>query len=284
MLAQTLSAFAPSAHRIQSGGIGYAAALTVDQLRRAVPSAFADGPHDSRSTRYAYVPTIGVIEGMRAEGFLPVLATQSRARDAAKREHTKHLIRFRREDQLAQAEARELVMVNSHDGSSAFQLDAGIFRLACSNGLVCGNADIRQSIRHSGNVRDEVIGAAFRVLDNFETIAAEIDAMKSVQLSAPLQIAFANAAIAARFDSDAKPVNADQVLRARRAADTGADGWSVFNRIQENVIRGGLHGRTVDANGRTARRRTREVTGIDQGNALNRALWTLAAEVAKIAK
>lgn len=283
MLAQTLSRFAPSAHSIQSGGIGFAAGLTTEQLRRAVPSAFAESAHDSRSARYAYVPTIAVIEGMRAEGFIPVKAIQSRSRTEDKAGHAKHMIRFRREDQIGAAEAREVILVNSHDGSSAYQLNAGIFRLVCSNGLAVGNEDIRQSVRHSGNVKGEIIDCAFRILDGFETVGAEIDAMKSVRLSEPLRLAFAHAAIEARFDGVEKPVSAAQVLRPRRSADTGDDAWSVLNVIQENVIKGKLHGLTKDANGRTQRRRTREVAGIDQNNMLNRALWKLAVEVAKIA-
>lgn len=283
MLAQTLSSFAPSAHNIQRAGIGFAAGLTTDQLMRAVPSAFAESAHDSRSARYAYVPTIGVIEGLRSEGFIPVKAVQSRSRTEDKAGHAKHMIRFRREDQLQQAEAREVILVNSHDGSSAYQMNAGIFRLVCSNGLAVGNEDIRQSVRHSGNVKGEIIDCAFRILDRFDTVTAEIEGMKAATLPAPLMLAFANAAIEARFDSDEKPVTAEQVLRARRSADTGADAWSVFNRVQENVIKGGLRGVSIDANGRKQQRKTREVAGIDQNNMLNRALWRLAVEVAKIA-
>lgn len=283
MHAQTLSNFAPSAHMIQRAGIGFASALTTDQLMRAVPSAFAESAHDSRSARYAYVPTIGVIEGLRAEGFLPVKAVQSRSRDDDRRGHAKHMIRFRREDQLQQAEAREIILVNSHDGSSAYQMNAGIFRLICSNGLAVGNEDIRQSVRHSGDVKSEVIDCAFRIIDRFDTVAAEIDAMKAVRLEKPLMLAFANAALEARFDTDEKPVTAEQVLRPRRASDQADDAWTVFNRVQENVIKGGLRGQSKDANGRTLRRRTREVAGIDQNNTLNRALWRLAVEVAKIA-
>jgi hypothetical protein len=52
--------------------------------------------------------------------------------------------------------------------------------------------------------------------------------------------------------------------------------------IQENVIRGGLNGRTVDANGRIRRQRTRAVKGIDQNKSLNRALYTLAERMREI--
>lgn len=283
MIASTFSRVAPSAHQIQREGLGYRGVLSVDQLRRAVPAAFAEAAHESRSERYAYIPTSAVIEGMRAEGFLPVTARQARARDDDKRGHGKHMIRFRREDQLHQAEAREIVMINSHDGSSAYKLSAGIFRLVCTNGLVVGREDVRHTVRHSGNVVDNVIEGATRIIQDFDLVTQDMETMKAVQLEKPLMLAFANAAIEARFDTEEKPVTAEQILRPRRHADTGADLWTVFNRVQENVIRGGLTGFTRDALGRPQRRRTREVKGIDQNDTLNRALWRLATEVAKIA-
>lgn len=283
MLASTLSHSPAAAHHIYGAGIGYAGVLSTDQLRRAVPSAFAECAHDSRSSRYAYIPTSAVIEGMRNEGFLPVKATQAAARDEDKKGHTKHMIRFRREDQLGQAEAREVIMINSHDGSSAYKLSAGIFRLVCSNGLVVGKEDIRQTVRHTGDVLGEVIEGACRIVTDFDQVAQDIDAMKSITLEKPLMLAFAEAAIEARFAGDAKPVTAEQVLRARRGADVGSDVWTVFNRVQENVIKGGLYGVSKDAAGRMQRRRTREVKGIDQNDVLNRALWRLGVEVAKLA-
>jgi hypothetical protein len=48
--------------------------------------------------------------------------------------------------------------------------------------------------------------------------------------------------------------------------------------VQENLVRGGLHGRA--ANGRAVK--TREVRGIDQNIKLNRALWVLAEEMRRL--
>lgn len=277
------STFSPRSHTIQRNGVGYARALTNDELRRVVPSAFAEAAHESRSARYTHIPTSSIIDGMRAHGFFPVRAQQANARDESRHDFTKHLIRFRREDQLQAPEAREIILINSHDGSSAYKLSAGMFRLVCSNGLTVGREDTTQKFRHSGDVIGDVIEGAFRIVNDFEKVAEEIDTMKSVQLPAPLQNAFALAAIEARFDGEQKPVTAEQVLRIRRADDQSADAWTVFNRIQENIIKGGLRGFTRDAHGRPQRRTTREVKGIDQSDALNRAMWRLGVEVAKLA-
>ena len=37
--------------------------LTDDQIHRVAPSIFADAPHESRSQRYAYIPTAAVLAG-----------------------------------------------------------------------------------------------------------------------------------------------------------------------------------------------------------------------------
>ncbi len=109
--------------------------LSDDQIRTVAPSIFADAPHESRSERYAYIPTAAVLAELRKEGFQPFMACQTRVRDEGKREHTKHMLRLRHASQINGAEANEIVLLNSHDGTSSYQMLAGMFRFVCSNGL-----------------------------------------------------------------------------------------------------------------------------------------------------
>ena len=115
-------------------------------------------PRTSRSQRYAYIPTAAVLTELRKEGFQPFMVTQTRVRDEGKREHTKHMIRLRHASQINGAEANEIVLLNSHDGTSSYQMLAGMFRFVCSNGLVRGNtvADVR--VPHKGDVAGLVRG------------------------------------------------------------------------------------------------------------------------------
>src|SRR5262249_39803793 len=110
--------------------------LDDDQLRRRVPSVFATAPWGGMSGRYRMVPTIDVVGMLRDRGFLPVRAEQSRTLVPGKGEFTRHMIRFRSADLMAPlaagAEIPELVLVNAHDGTSAYKFLAGIFRLVCS--------------------------------------------------------------------------------------------------------------------------------------------------------
>jgi hypothetical protein len=59
--------------------------------------------------------------------------------------------------------------------------------------------------------------------------------------------------------------------------------WHTLNRVQENVIAGGLSAIERDAEGRRIRRvTTRQVKGIDADVRLNRSLWQLAERMAEL--
>ncbi|AVS80763.1 hypothetical protein C8244_06980 [Paracidovorax avenae] len=248
--------------------------LSDDQIRRVAPSIFAEAPHESRSQRYSYIPTAAVLNELRKEGFQPFAVTQTRVRDEGKREHTKHMIRLRHASQINGAEAAEVILLNSHDGTSSYQMLAGMFRFVCHNGLVCGDtvADVR--VPHKGDVAGSVIEGAFEVLSGFERVKECRDLMRSVTLDEGEAEVFARAALALKYDDPNKPapVTESQVLMPRRFDDRRPDLWTTFNRVQENITKGGLAGRS--ANGR--RQQTRPVQGIDSDVRLNRALWLLA--------
>ena len=204
------------------------------------------------------------------------MACQTRVRSEGKREHTKHMLRLRHAEQITGKEANEIILLNSHDGTSSYQMLAGMFRFVCQNGLVCGeiSSDIR--VRHNGNVVGEVIEGAFKVLDSFEQITQQREAMQGVTLNPGEQSAFAHAALSLKYDEGegAAPVTEAQILTPRRFEDRRDDMWGTFNRVQENLLKGGLRGRSKIGRSTT----TRQVNGIDQSVKLNRALWILAEE------
>jgi len=104
--------------------------LGEDQIRAAAPSIFAAGKHASRSERYTYIPTIEVLRGLQKEGFEPFMVAQGRSRVEGKSEFTKHMIRMRHAGQVqSRPEASEIILINSHDGASSYQMLAGLFRL-----------------------------------------------------------------------------------------------------------------------------------------------------------
>lgn len=249
--------------------------LSDDQIHRVALSIFAEAPHESRSQRYAYIPTATVLTELRKEGFQPFMVTQTRTRHEDRRDYTKHMIRLRHASQInARGEANEIILLNSHDGTSSYQMLAGMFRFVCSNGLVCGDtvADVR--VPHKGDVAGQVIEGAYQVLHGFDRALESRESMQAITLDEGEAEVFARAALSLKYDDPDKPapITESQILMPRRFDDRRPDLWSVFNRTQENLTKGGLHGRS--ANGR--RQQTRPVQGIDSDIRLNRALWLLA--------
>lgn len=270
---------------------GQNVALDDQALARMAPSIFATEAHSSRSTKYAYIPTSVVLEGMRKEGFVAVRANQGNSRVEGKAEFTKHMIRFRHSsfvgtEALGQV-VPEIIMVNSHDGTSAYHLMAGLFRIACLNGMIrCESttADIR--VPHKGNVVDNVIEGAFTVIEDSKGAIEQAEAWGALRLSQDERVIMADAARVLRFgDAEGNvetPIQASQLLGARRSQDRDNTLWTTHNVIQENVIRGGLSAWTTDANNRPRRMTTREVRNIDGDVKLNRALWLLSERMAEL--
>lgn len=260
--------------------------LTLEQIRQAAPSAFATEAHQNMSARYGYIPTSRVIEAMMSAGFQPFAASQSRTSIEDRRGHTKHMIRFRASNSVVAVGDTfpEIVLINSHDGSSAWQLMAGLFRLVCGNGMVVADSLVGAiRVPHTGNVIERVTTGSVEIVEHMPVVVDAVARWKQIQLSHNEQHAFAEAAHTLRFaDEEGKintPIRPEQLLRAQRSADMSNDLWSVFNRVQEHVIKGGLHAYRPGA---TQRVTTRAIKGIQQDVKLNRALWVLAERMAAL--
>ena len=259
--------------------------LPMDQIRQSIPSVFAEQKHGSRSTRYSHIPTSSILEKLAEEGFLPFAAAQGGSRDEEKQGFTKHLIRLRHADANRLPEVgqsiSEIVLLNSHDGTSSYRMMGGQFRLICMNGLVVSDGLLREvRIKHSGDATGQVIQGCIDILEQMPGVSASVKEMQALELSLDDQLEFARTALTLRYDDVAlSPITPQQVLVPHRAADTGHDLWTVLNRVQENLIRGGVRYLHRDTQGQgQSRRRTRAVQGIEQNTALNRALWQLAED------
>lgn len=252
--------------------------LSNDQIARYAPSVLASEAHESRGDRYAFIPTIDVVDGLRRNGFQPYEVRQTKVRDQSKRDFTKHMVRLRHPDAAGSgSEVPEIILLNSHDGSSSYQLLSGFFRFVCSNGLIAGDIQNDIRVRHSGRVVDDVIEGATRVLDNLELANNSIETFKSINLQPEEQLVFASSALKLRWDDNA-PITPERALGIRRFDDRKTDLWTTFNRVQENLLKGGVSGR-----GSTGRRTTtRAVGGVNENVKLNRALWSLADGLAQL--
>lgn len=290
-----ISSISRNVRRFGRGGIAISAqrgeALSYEQIAQFAPTVFANDRHSSRSERFQVIPTHELLAGLSKEGFVPVKVQVGGSRDEEKRAFTKHLIRFRRSDDLAGVPKvgdshPEVVLLNAHDGTSSYQLHAGLFRLVCTNGLTVSDQDFGSvKVSHSGRgVLDKVIEGTYRVLDDAVAALDHAQQLQTVALDRDEQRIFGEAALRLRYDDETLPrISGSEVVRPRREADAFGNLWHTFNRAQENLIRGGLSYRhTNEETNRVSFRETRPVNGADGDLKLNRALWHLANEFAKL--
>ena len=259
-----------------------ATALTEENLRGQAPSIFAPGPMGGVSARYAFVPTARIVDGLREHDWVPVAVEEQRIRKEARRGFQKHLIRFRQAEQMETLDEWnvELVLLNSHDTGCAYQLHAGIYRRICANGLVLSSTSFEAiRFRHAGLLAEEVVQASFRLLEFLPRVGELVERFRAHLLEPPQALALAGHALRLRYPSLSQaPVAPEALLTVRRPEDTGDDLWTVTNRCQENLIRGGISDGHQDERGRL--RSVRALRGIDSKVSLNQALWGLAERVA----
>jgi len=258
-------------------------ALEEDSLRRRAPSIFAAGPMTGVGSRYTFVPTARIVAGLRELDWVPVLVEEQRIRVEARRGFQKHLIRFRRAEQMQTLDEWnvEMVLVNSHDGGSAYQLHAGIFRRLCANGLVI-SCDSFQALRfrHAGLEAQEVVQGSLRILEFIPRIGELVRRFQEKRLDGHESLRLAQNALLLRYESlDHSPVEAETLLKAHRPEDEGDDLWRVCNRLQQNLLRGGVSDHRRDGRGRL--RSVRSLRGIDSQVSVNKGLWGLAERVLK---
>jgi hypothetical protein len=249
--------------------------LTLEQVRSAAPSIFSTRPHSKMSERYAFVSTAKLIEPLLKDGFTLSSARQ-RAASARDPKFTRHELRLRPENvkPMVGDTFPEVIISNSHDGQSRLVLRGGLYRLVCSNGLVTGVAAVSLAERHVGD-RNAIIEAALQVVSKTSSLRKIVESMTKVTLTDKQQASFAIEA--AKLAYEGQPSFDPQLLLgSRREADTATNVWAVYNRVQENLIRGGIQFQTPQGRRVT----TRGISHIGRSNELNVGLWDLAEKLA----
>jgi hypothetical protein len=252
--------------------------LPAELLNTSAPAIYATAAHGSTTKHYRFVSTAFVLEELEKVGFVPVQALQVACK--ARPMHGQHLVRLRRRHESIQIgdTIPELLLTNSHDGTSAYQLRVGLFRAACANGLIVSmGAFPVWRMAHRGDVVREIVSEALRVSQRFSELTHLVEQMEFTILREVEQLEFARAAVFLRFGSEATDMlDLSDVLLPRRGADAGMDLWRTFNVIQENILRGGLLRRLPT--GRLIH--TRPIEAIRERIRLNSSLW--AEAVARI--
>ena len=258
--------------------------LTNDQIMAFAPAAGSFEPVARASARYAFVPTLSVVDALRNVGWFPISAEQCNARLEGKFGFQQHMIRFVREGLAGKGERVDMVLWNSHDLGSSFKLITSVWRYACGNGLMVSSEFANFSHKHIGFHLDDLIRSSLEIAEASSVVSEQIETMKAISLTPDEQGVFAMSAHQLVYDEIKKaPVRPEQLLYARRFDDRRMDDlWTVFNILQENIIKGGIRGIYFDDAGRSRRATTRPVKALDRNMKLNQALWRLAEKMREL--
>jgi len=256
-----------------------AKALTIDLSDSTVTT---DHPSPAVSSRYGFIRTEEVTNNLLAAGWQFDGGTRRATRSIERCAYALHVLRFSHPalPTLIDGTRPQAVVLNSHQGSSKFQLLLGAFRIACANGLIVQSMQATSlSLRHSAGAISEVAEGAARLIDSAPRVFAGVEQWSRIDLNWDRQVELASRAALIRWD-DGEQLDPRDLLTSRRREDSGTDLWKVFNRVQESVIRGGVPVTRQHPNGEAS---TRRATGIRNPGAvvdMNQRLWSLAEEFA----
>jgi hypothetical protein len=263
--------------------------LTEDQVRYVAPSVFATDRNQKRtSDRYSFLSTAEIIKPLQAEGWSIVGVNTTKPRHAQvvapDRDFAKHMVVLAHAKDLENYSYSKvcprIILSNSHDGSSACRLQAGLFRAACANGLIIADGTIQgRVIRHSRTTIEQAILAAIYLRDESWRSLEKVEQFSARQLDYSEQVGFAARAIDIRYGAEEVGARPSDILRARRPEDRGDDLWHVFNRVQENIVKGGYEVVRPKLGWQIGQQRAKEIKAIDGLISVNTKLWAAADDL-----
>jgi hypothetical protein len=185
-----------------------------------------------------YIPTLDVVTKLQDEGWRVSGVAEQRGKN---RKISHNYVQLQHPDFAVQNSKGKdeaftsITLSNSCSGDKSLQMNLGLFRQVCTNGLVAFD-------RHAESQNIKHIAINARDLDRFITpmnskvnkLLAEVTEMKHRGLSAEEMRELARQAASLRY-RDLSTFNIDDLLIVNRVEDESNDLWTVFNRIQENL-------------------------------------------------
>lgn len=240
--------------------------ISLDSLRQRVPAIFTKTPSPKVSNRYSFADSEYYLQKfIDADWFI------HSARQVSKSEYAPHQVILRNNDIATVGDLLpQLIFTNSHNGIKKMTMDTGIYRLVCSNGLVVPTSITQSlSIKHidlGDSTTDTIVNSFY---EKIPIIMNNIDRMRNKILTNDEIDNFTYNALQIRF-INAVGININDVVKPLRLEDNSDDLWTVFNVVQEKIIRGGIQ--------LPSKRHSKPINNFVNDNDINTKLWQLAEQ------
>jgi hypothetical protein len=270
--------------------IGYPV-KTMEDLQKYAPAAFATKAAEGVTDRYTFIGSQEIVQRILDLGWELHSAKQN-----GPNHFSRHMVRFRHPNlgwfnTKSDNVMPQIILDNSHNRASGLQLHLGLFRLVCTNGLVIAIPGMYSGIkfRHMGVDRDELKKVLDAAAEQYKKVGNHVNDMMEVKMLEDQAEEFAITAIARRephmFINEDGTINVKKVtastnpkdiIQPIRGEDRADNLWTVFNVIQERMIKGGYSRITGSGRNSTVRGLTNAVRNVE----LNKELWTIAESYA----
>ncbi len=218
--------------------------IPVNSLKKAI--AFAptlDADYRRRTqlikSKPNYLETLEVINTLNKQGWeVEGVAEHRSANRVIKSQHIKlyhpDIVMMNGKNKEGQS---NIILTNSTDGIKPVEIDFGVWRKVCSNGMVARVGE-RINIQHKPNAYEQLMAMVTKVNKLAGLSIQRFENLKNTTLTSDQMKELAAEAIGLRWQDGS--VDFNQLLNVRRPEDRGDDLWSVFNRIQENLTKPGM--------------------------------------------
>lgn len=222
--------------------------ITLDEAIKHAPSIGSKRASDKVSDKYQFVSSRQILEVVHNYGWRIV-----NVKAQGKRPFSQHRVTLVQQADAQHTENEEgiprIEMFNSHDRTKRLMFAVGFFRFVCSNGLMVASGPtdcLRMKHRFSGDKLQEIMEHMFKISERFPNITKQIETFKQRELNEAEQLEYAKFALLGKFryrqNTPKRYANieksAEMLLAPRREQDRGNSTWLVYNRIQENIIKG----------------------------------------------
>lgn len=254
------------------------------KVLQIIESAKAKEKADWLSKKYQFFSTEEIIEELKQYGWDLVKQGEVKIRKTGKNYKSRigkqrHILIFENPEFQIDNEGKiNLCVRNSHDGGGCLEVFFGFMRRVCSNQIFSKSLGDGTSIklRHSQNYKEDFKNLISNIIPLIEKYKEQLIGLKTKVLTDEQILHFANEAIKARFGNMSTVqscLDVQSVLNVRRGDDLGTNAWVVFNKVQENLVQGGIEYETTDKKGKQVIRKTRRLQSINSLIAFNDLLY-----------
>jgi hypothetical protein len=263
----------------------------MEDLQKYAPAAFATKPAEGVTDRYTFIESKEIVQKILDLGWELHSAKQN-----GPNPFSRHMIRFSNPGMGYFKQGNDnvkpqIILDNSHNRASGLQLHLGLFRLVCTNGLVIAIPGMYSGIkfRHMGVDKEELRKVLEASAEQYKLVGDHITDMQEVKMNDDQSEEFAIRAVATRephmFINEDGTINVNKVTASTnpkeiispiRGEDRIDNLWTVFNIIQERMIKGGYSRQTASGRNSTVRGLTNAVRNVE----LNKQIWGIAESYA----